>query len=135
MNIIYKEFNSERLNEIKEIYKDSSWNAYLKDDLKLEKAFKNSLYVYGAFDDNKLVGFIRVVGDGEHIVLIQDLIVLSNYQKNGIGTTLFKTIWDKYINVRMFQVVTDISDEIDNKFYKSFNMKPIKEGHMISYFR
>lgn len=37
--------------------------------------------------------------------------------------------------VRMFQVVTDIEDEADNRFYRSFDMKPLADGNMISYFR
>lgn len=102
---------------------------------KLVRAFQNSLCVYGAFEEEKLLGFIRCVGDGEHIVLVQDLIVDKNYQKQGIGTALFRTIWDRYKDVRMFQVVTDIADEVDNHFYRSFGMKPLTDGHMIAYFR
>lgn len=133
--INYKNFDISLIEDIKEIYNDSNWQSYLKNDEKLKNAFNNSLYLLGAFDDNKLIGFVRCVGDGEHILLVQDLIVKSNYQQKGIGTKLFKTVWDKYINVRMFQVVTDIDDKIDNHFYQSFNMKKLSEGHMISYFR
>ena len=52
--------------------------------------------MYGAFDNNKLVGFIRCVGDEEHILVIQDLIIDVEYQRKGIGTKLFKYILDKY---------------------------------------
>ncbi len=131
----YKEFTTSLLSEIKAIYEDSNWQSYLKDDDKLVRAFHNSLYILGAFEDEKLVGFVRCVGDGEHIVLVQDLIVLSGYQQKGIGSYLFKHCWDKYKEVRMFQVVTDIEDKVDNYFYQSFNMKKLNEGHMISYFR
>lgn len=75
------------------------------------------------------------MGDGEHILVVQDLIVAKAYQKQGIGTKLFKMIWDKYSRVRMFQVVTDLTDEVDNHFYQSFGMKPLAKGHMISYYR
>lgn len=132
---MYKEFNAELLSRIKEIYAAQGWKSYLNDDDKLIRAFQNSLYVLGAFEDEKLIGFIRCVGDGEHIVMVQDLIVDKDYQRQGIGTALFRTIWDKYSDVRMFQVVTDIADEVDNHFYQSFGMKPLEEGHMIAYFR
>jgi len=132
----YREFIiSEYLDQVKEIYGEEEWNSYLKDDAKLIRAFDNSLDVYGAFDNDKLVGFIRSVGDGEHILMIQDLIVRKDYQKKGIGTKLFKDTWNKYINVRMFHVVTDIHDKVDNKFYKSFGMKKLKKGNMVSYYR
>ena len=133
--ILYKEFDSSLIERVKEIYALEGWRAYLNSDEKLIRAFENSLYLLGAFDGDKLVGFVRCVGDGEHILLVQDLIVDREYQKQGIGTNLFKTVWDKYKDVRMFQVNTDLEDEVDNHFYKSMGMKPLEEGHMISYFR
>lgn len=134
--IKYSEFDYSAFSEtVKEIYEKESWYAYLKDDEKLKRAFDNSICLLGAFDDDKLVGFVRCVGDGEHIILIQDLIVDRDYQKRGIGTRLMKTVWDKYINVRMFHAVTDINDKADNRFYQSLGMKKLEEGNMVSYFR
>lgn len=133
--IIYKEFDSSLIDEVKEIYASVHWSTYLKDDEKLKRTFDNSLDVLGAFDGEYLVGFVRCVGDGEHIVLVQDLAVRPDYQQKRIGTTLFQKVWDKYKDVRMFQVVTDLEDEVDNHFYQSFGMKKLEEGHMVSYFR
>ena len=133
--IEYKEFGLEEFERIKEIYQGEGWSAYLHDDEALKRAFDKSLYCLGAYDEKKLIGFVGSVGDGEHIVLVQDLIVEADYQRRKIGTTLLKHVWDRYINVRMFQVNTDIEDERDNQFYRSFGMKPISEGNMISYFR
>lgn len=122
--ITYKEFDSSMIESVKDIYKKESWNAYLKDDEKLIRAFDNSLYIMGAFDDFKLIGFIRCVGDGEHILMVQDLIIDPEYQKRGIGTYFFNFIMQKYSTVRMFIVLTDIDDVVDNKFYKSFLLSP-----------
>ena len=133
--ITYKEFNASLLGDVKEIYRSVYWQTYLQDDDKLKRAFENSLNLLGAFDGEVLVGFVRCVGDGEHIVLVQDLAVKPEYQKRRIGTTLFQMAWDKYKDVRMFQVVTDWEDEVDNHFYQSFGMKKLEEGHMVSYFR
>jgi ribosomal protein S18 acetylase RimI-like enzyme len=133
--IKYKKFNSSMIESVKEIYRKESWNSYLKDDEKLIRAFDNSLYTLGAFDDCKLIGFIRCVGDGEHILVVQDLIVDPEYQQRGIGTYLFKTIMQKYSKVRMFMVITDIEDIVDNKFYQSFNLKRLEDMNMIGYIR
>lgn len=133
--ITYKEFDASLLEEVKEIYRSVYWQSYLQDDEMLKSAFDNSLNLLGAFDGEMLVGFARCVGDGEHIVLVQDLAVRPEYQKRRIGTTLFQMVWDKYKDVRMFQVVTDLEDEVDNHFYQSFGMKKLEEGHMVSYFR
>lgn len=131
----YREFGPELLKSVKEIYAEAQWRAYLGDDEKLKKAFENSLYILGAFEGQRLLGFIRCVGDGAHILLVQDLIVREGHQKRGIGTALFQTVWEKYRDVRMFHVVTDLEDPVDNHFYQSFGMKKLVEGHMVSYFR
>jgi ribosomal protein S18 acetylase RimI-like enzyme len=133
--IDYKEVDSSMIESIKDIYRKEAWNSYLKDDDKLIRAFDKSLYAMGAFDDGKLIGFIRCVGDGEHILMVQDLIVDPEYQKRGIGTYLFQTILEKYSEVRMFMVITDIEDVVDNKFYQSFKLKKIEERNMIGYIR
>ena len=133
--INYKEIDSSMIEEVKGIYRKESWNAYLKDDEKLIRAFNNSLYILGAFENSQLIGFIRCVGDGEHILLVQDLIINPEYQQRGIGTYLFKTIMKKYSSVRMFMVVTDVEDVVDNKFYKSFNLKKLEDKNIIGYIR
>ena len=68
-------------------------------------------------------------------MVVQDLIVETKYQQRGIGTYLFKTIMQKYSNVRMFMVVTDLEDIVDNKFYKSFNLKKLEDMNMVGYIR
>ncbi len=133
--IVYKEFDSSFIETVKDIYRKESWNSYLKDDARLVRAFDKSLYILGAFDNDELVGFIRCIGDGEHTLIVQDLIVRREYQQRGIGTYLFKMILQKYSEVRMFIVITDIEDEVDNKFYQSFNMKKLKDMHMVGYIR
>lgn len=133
--IEYREFTVDRMREVKEIFTQEGWSAYLSDDEALRRAFANSLLIYGAFDGEKLIGFIRCVGDGEHIVLVQDLIVMQEYRKRGIGKTLFSEMQRRFGKVRMFCVTTDLDDEADNRFYRSFGMKPLEDGHMITYFR
>lgn len=133
--VLYKEFSTELLETVKEIFQEEGWSAYLRDNAKLVRAFQNSLYILGAFEDDKLIGFVRCVGDGEHILLVQDLIIDKKHRGQGIGTSLFKMVWDKYADVRMFQVTTDLYDEVDNLFYQSRGMRKLEEGNMISYFR
>lgn len=81
--ISYREFDSSLLESVKNIFEKEHWNAYLHDDAKLKRAFDNSLYVLGAFENERLIGFTRCVGDGEHILLVQDLIVEPEHQKQG----------------------------------------------------
>lgn len=53
-----------------------------------QKALENSLIVIGAYEDGELVGMGRIVGDGAVICYIQDLIVVPEYQKHGVGSMM-----------------------------------------------
>ena len=114
-------------------YETSNYNINYTGRLASGKTIRSSTMFIK--DGGKLVGLIRCVGDGEHIVLVQDLIVDRAWRRQGVGSQLFRAVWEKYRTVRMFQVVTDIEDEADNRFYRSFGMKPLADGNMISYFR
>lgn len=53
-----------------------------------DEKYLSMLSVYGAFSDDKLVGVIATRNSASHIALF---FVTREYQKNGIGKTLFKT--------------------------------------------
>lgn len=128
-------FGCERMAEVMQIYEQAGWRAYLTDDEKLRRAFQSSLYLLGAFDGEKLVGFIRCVGDGEHIVLIQDVIVKKSHRRQGIGSALVKHVLDRYRHVRMVSLYTDAEDEADNCFYQSLGFRLIGTAGMVSYMK
>ena len=77
------EINESYLSQIKSLYEESGWSAYLGDDDKLSRAIKNSLLTLGYMDGDELLGFVRCVGDAEHVVLVQDLIVKKRLQAQG----------------------------------------------------
>lgn len=56
------------------------------------KALQGSLYTVLAYVDDKPVGMGRIVGDGAVISYIQDLVVLPEYQKMGIGREIMKKL-------------------------------------------
>lgn len=133
--IEYKQVSAALLKDIKTLYEQHGWLAYLQDDAKLKRAFDSSLYMLGAYDGDEIAGFIRCVGDGEHIVLVQDLIVAPDYQRTGIGRALIKQISEKYADVRMFMLVTDAMDENANAFYQAIGMKKLEQNGCVSYMR
>lgn len=135
MEIIYREFDVSEMADVIAIYKNVGWIAYLQNNDKLFSAFENSLYLLGAYDNDQMIGFARVVGDGEHVVLVQDLIVKAEYQNNGIGSCLFDRVMNKYQTVRLFMVVTDIEDKRNNAFYRKFGLKGLEQYAMIGYVR
>ena len=133
--IEYKELTSRSLEAIKTLYLQHGWLAYLQDDAKLARAFDQSLYNLGAYNGVELVGFIRCVGDGEHIVLVQDLIVAETHLRQGIGKTLMKSVYERFTDVRMLMLLTDAVDERANAFYQSIGMMKLEQNGCVTYMR
>ena len=130
----YKCFGAERLPEVRAMYEESGWRAYLGDDGKLRRTLANSLYMLGAFEGETLVGFVRCVGDGEHIVYVQDLLVSEERRRKGIGRELMRRVFAEFTHVRMITLMTDAGDERANAFYRSMGMKPYENGGLAGYF-
>lgn len=131
----YRGFGAERVSEVREIFAEAGWRAYLGDDEKLKRALENSPFLLGAFDGETLVGLIRCVGDGEHIVYVQDLIVREAHRRKGVGRKLMHRAMAQYAHVRMFTLITDAADETANAFYRSLGMKPYESGGLAGYYR
>ena len=111
----YKDYNVE---EIKSLYTAVGWIAYTKDMQALEQGYKNSLLVLAAYENDELLGVIRVVGDGYTVVFIQDILVFPDKQRKGVGTALLKMVLDRYSHVRQIELTTDNTDKTV-AFYKS----------------
>lgn len=110
-----KNINSQNLLQL---YEDAGWKIYTSDLEKLCEAINNSLYVLSAWDKNKLVGLLRAVGDGLTIIYIQDILVLRDYQRQGIGSQLIKTTLEKYSKVRQIVLLTDAKEDTTS-FYEN----------------
>lgn len=133
--IAYHKFGIEQMPRILAIYRAADWCAYLTDNEKLTRAFQNSLYVLGAFDCHKLIGFVRCVGDGEHILYIQDLIVDPAYRRQGVGRELMQRTMKKFAQVRMLALATDAADMVSNTFYAEIGMRRFEDAECTGYLR
>lgn len=118
MQLYIKEYSNYNEEEILTLYNSVGWSNYTSNPSMLAKAYKHSLKILGAYDAEKLVGIIRVVGDGYSIVYIQDIVVFPEYQRKGIGTLLLKKILLEYKNTYQKVLMTD-NTEKTIQFYKS----------------
>ena len=119
----YTHYSSE---EILPLYAAVGWSNYYEHPEMLEKAFAGSLYILAAYEDEKLVGIIRAVGDGYSILFIQDILVCPEYQRKGIGTALMNALLAQYPHVYQIELATD-NTEKTNRFYKSHGFYPLHE--------
>lgn len=95
------------LREILPLYAAVGWTNYTDWPEMLEKALRHSLWVLGAYDGGKLVGLLRAVGDGFSVVLLQDILVLPEYQRQGIGRALMHALMENYPEVYQMELFTD----------------------------
>ncbi len=124
-NLVFKEDIILNVEDILYLYNDVGWSSYTKDIDSLIKSIKNSLKVISVWDNDLLVGLIRVVGDGHSIIYIQDILILQKYQNRGIGKRLIEIILDKYKNVRQKVLLTD-KEEKNILFYKKLDFLWLK---------
>ena len=118
MDYNVKEYMDYNEQEILSLYESVGWDNYTKNPQMLKEAYLHSLRIYAAYVDNKLVGIVRVVGDGSSVVFVQDLLVSPEYQRQGIGTALLKAIMEEYRGVYQLHLLTD-NTEKTVAFYKS----------------
>lgn len=124
MEIIeYTEYNEK---EIARLYTEVGWTVYTDNLPILRRGFENSLLVLAAFENNELIGIVRVVGDGFTIVFVQDILVFPHQQRKGVGTALLQAILERYKNVRQIELATDNAPQTI-AFYKSTGFSEFSE--------
>ena len=85
-----------KIEDVLHLYQAVGWINYTNQPQMLEQAFSRSLAIYLAFDGEKIVCLIRLVGGGFSSVFVQDLIVLPIYQRQGIGKCLDEIDFRKF---------------------------------------
>ena len=96
-----------------------------------EVAIENSLFITSIYDGDKLIAMARVVGDGAISLVVTDVMVDSNYQKNGLGRVLMNEVSNYLVeNYDEDSYIILLANTPYDKFYEKFNFKefPNKKG-------
>ena len=90
----------------------------------LETMLRMSSLKLGVWDDNRLVGFARVLSDGVYRCVIEDVIVDESYQDRGIGTRIMRTLMKELSGVEHVYLFT--GGERLKQFYErlGFSLTP-----------
>ena len=119
--------------EVLVLYKSVGWSMYTRDPARLERALTHSLTVLSAYEGKQLVGLIRAVGDGETILFIQDLLVLPEYQRRGIGKQLIEALLARFPEVRQRVLLTD-DDPKTRSVYKAAGFVESQQMGVIAFY-
>ena len=112
------------LDDVLHLYQAVGWTNYTNQPQMLAQALTHSLAIYLARDGEKIVGLVRLIGDGFSSVFVQDLIVLPSYQRQGIGSTLMKQALADYKDTYQVQLATDESEKTLG-FYRSLGFETL----------
>lgn len=113
-----------KLEDVLHLYQVVGWTNYTHQPEMLEQALSHSLATYLARDGEKIVGLVRLVGDGFSSVLVHDLIVLPSYQRQGIGSNLMKEALADYKGVYQIQLATEQTEKTLG-FYRSLGFETL----------
>lgn len=86
----------------------------------------------GAYLNKKLVGIVRVVGDGASIIFIQELLVHPGHHRQGVGGQLLQHVLDKYEMVHQKALLTDDTEKT-KAFYSKLGLTLIEETNGICF--
>ena len=95
--------------EILALYESVGWVAYTRAPEALRAGFEHSLLCLAAYEGETLLGLLRAVGDGQTVVLLQDILVSPMHQRKGVGRALVEAALDRFKAVRQVLLLTDDS--------------------------
>ena len=121
-----REYQSYDGEEILRLYGAVGWMAYTDNAAALREGFGHSLLTLAAYEGDELLGLVRAVGDGATVVFIQDILVLPDRQRQGIGTALMKAVLERYPDVRQIELTADDTPEAA-AFYRSLGFSEMSE--------
>jgi len=85
--------NNKNITEFNLLYDAVSWGAY--NDTISKRALDNTYYSVSIYDNEKIVGYGRLIGDTICFMYIHDVMILPEYQNQKIGTMIMNKLLEK----------------------------------------
>ena len=92
----------ENVNSVEEfnyLYDAVGWGSY--DKKVSEKALANTMYSVSVYDDDKIIGYGRILGDGICFLYIHDVMVTPKYQNKKIGSQIMDKLLEKVNQIKV----------------------------------
>ena len=112
------------IDDVLPLYQAVGWTNYTNQPQMLSQSLTHSLAIYLARDGEKIVGLVRLSGDGFSSVFVQDLLVLPSYQRQGIGSSLMKQALADYKDAYQVQLATEETEKTLG-FYRSLGFETL----------
>lgn len=123
--------NIKNIDEFNLLYDAVGWGAYNNSITK--QALENTYYSVSIYDNDKIIGYGRLIGDTICFMYIHDIMVLPEYQGKKIGTLIMNKLLDKIHELQKnnpdIRVYLGASKGKEN-FYKHFGFIERKEADL-----
>lgn len=90
--------NIDNVEEYNYLFDIVGWGSYPKEISK--KALSNNIYSVSIYDNDNIIGYGRLIGDGIIFLYIHDVMVKPDYQGKGIGKTIMQKLLSKVEELR-----------------------------------
>lgn len=117
----YQEYKGYSPEELLRLYESVGWSNYTRQPEMLRQAYAHSLFILAAYENETLVGIIRLVGDGASILYVQDLLVHPDFQRRGIGGELLRRALAQFPQVYQTVLLTDDTPK-SRAFYQAMGL-------------
>ena len=124
----------ENVNSFKEfnyLYDAVGWGSY--DEKVSEKALANTMYSISVYDDDKIIGYGRIIGDGICFLYIHDVMVIPKYQNKKIGSQIMNKLLEKVNQKKLENPYVRVylgASKGKEKFYESFGFITREEANL-----
>ena len=118
--ILIKE-NVNSVEEFNYLYDAVGWGSY--DEKVSEKALANTMYSVSVYDDDKIIGYGRIIGDGICFLYIHDVMVAPKYQNKKIGSQIMNKLLEKVNQIKIENPYVRVylgASKGKEKFYERF---------------
>lgn len=125
LNVVYNFPSNQQFNEL---FCSVGWGD--REDEKINTHRQSSCFAVCVFEEEKIIGMARVVGDGAYYT-VYDVVVRKESQGKGVGTMLMNEV------VRWYKTIEDDDTYLylgasygKEKFYEKFGFKARPYGHI-----
>ena len=90
--------NVKNIEEFNYLYDSVGWGSYDKEVTK--QALDNTYYSVSIYDNDKIIGYGRLIGDTICFMYIHDVMVLPDYQSKKIGTLIMNKLLEEINRIK-----------------------------------
>ena len=125
MSITFTENKKFTQQQVQELFLSVGWVSGQYPS-RLYKALMHSSTVITAWDQDKLVGRIRVLDDSELVAYMHYALVHPAYQGEGIAGTMLRMVKEKYKDFLYIELMPEESKNAS--FYQKFGFSVMEDG-------